>query len=506
MANNMKRNWVVHPILFAIYPVVRLYAANLSIVPLADLWRPLGFSVAACMVAWLLFGLILKSSERGGAAVSALAVMFYAYFPLSELFPNYAVEWVRLATWGGLTLAFAGFFAYKWKTSPTKLLNIAGFVLLCFSTFQATSGLLKIKSDQAKLHLQTSGTVAKNAIQPPDIFYVILDGYGRSDAVKKYIGWDNSVFIQGLKDRGFYVAQGHSNYIQTEQSLTSSLNMNYLPEILGSSKPDSRSVFDLLIDENQVAAQLRSHGYLYEAVTTGFPAVHPQSADSLYQGVQSMSLFEATLITATPLRHNNDSVSSMFADRRNYLKGAFDNLAKLSIRTARPKFVFAHVLAPHPPFALGANGEEIHQKGIPFGLFDGDAYMDIGGTVESYQTGYAGQAQYISKRMLQAIDALTAGSSKPIIIIQGDHGSKSRLSINSLAKTDINECFPNLNAYYVPDSIRNKLYPSITPVNSFRIVLTDLFGANLPVLPDRNYYSTWDKPFEFEEVTDKLKW
>jgi hypothetical protein len=68
----------------------------------------------------------------------------------------------------------------------------------------------------------------------------------------------------------------------------------------------------------------------------------------------------------------------------------------------------------------------------------------------------------------------------------------------------VNEVFPILAAYRVPDDIRKSLYPSITPVNSFRIVLSALFGEDLPKLPDRSYYSTWEKPTAFTDITAEL--
>jgi hypothetical protein len=44
-----------------------------------------------------------------------------------------------------------------------------------------------------------------------------------------------------------------------------------------------------------------------------------------------------------------------------------------------------------------------------------------------------------------------------------------------------------LNAYYLPGITDSHLYESITPVNSFRLVLDHYFGAGLGLLPDRNY-------------------
>lgn len=45
------------------------------------------------------------------------------------------------------------------------------------------------------------------------------------------------------------------------------------------------------------------------------------------------------------------------------------------------------------------------------------------------------------------------------------------------------------------------LYGSISPVNSFRVVLNTVFGAQLPLLPDRSFYSTWPELYRFIDVT-----
>jgi hypothetical protein len=84
---------------------------------------------------------------------------------------------------------------------------------------------------------------------PPDIYYIILDGYGRSDVLKKY-GYDNSDFLNSLRDLGFYVADcAQSNYAQTKLSLTSSLNFNYVDALdkRFAAGSDDRTGMDALI-------------------------------------------------------------------------------------------------------------------------------------------------------------------------------------------------------------------------------------------------------------------
>jgi hypothetical protein len=63
-----------------------------------------------------------------------------------------------------------------------------------------------------------------------------------------------------------------------------------------------------------------------------------------------------------------------------------------------------------------------------------------------------------------------------------------------------------LNAYRVPERMRGALYQSITPVNTFRVVLNDLFSADLPLQNDDSFIAIppadW---YKFENVTKLLK-
>lgn len=60
----------------------------------------------------------------------------------------------------------------------------------------------------------------------PDIYYIVLDGYGRADVLEELYGHDNGPFLDGLRDRGFYVAdEAYSNYAVTPLSLAGTLNM-----------------------------------------------------------------------------------------------------------------------------------------------------------------------------------------------------------------------------------------------------------------------------------------
>ena len=61
-----------------------------------------------------------------------------------------------------------------------------------------------------------------------------------------------------------------------------------------------------------------------------------------------------------------------------------------------------------------------------------------------------------------------------------------------------------LNAYYLPDQNTELIYDSITPVNSFRLILNAYFNANYELLEDKSYFSDYGQPYNFTDVTKIL--
>ena len=167
-----------------------------------------------------------------------------------------------------------------------------------------------------------------------------------------------------------------------------------------------------------------------------------------------------------------------------------------------PKFVFTHIMAPHPPFVLDAAGNAI-EPDRPYNIGDATSFN---GTPDEYASGYIGEVRFLNQRLMNVIDLILAQSKQPpIIIIQGDHGPGKHISLVELNNTCLKERYSILNAYYFPDGDYRHLYPSITPVNSFRVVLNQYFDSGLELLEDRNYYSTWSNPYELSDVTDRAQ-
>lgn len=498
-----KTAWPIHPPLFAIFPILSLYSSNLSFVPLHDLWRPLLLAAAGALALYGLLALLFRSAARGAVGASVLIGCFFAYQWFSNLFWG-SDDFNSLWLWSVCSLTLVGLFAWKWKwTTP---LNVLSAFLVAATTVQIGLGFANAGS--VRMADATSGKTTASGGTRPDIYYIILDGYGRSDALQKYLHYSNADFIDGLRKRGFYVAdESHSNFCQTELSIPSSLNLNFIQTLVPKppSNPIDRHPLGVLTDDSLARRYLKDRGYVNVGVTSGFTSINFSKADLRLTWGGDYTLMETALIQMTPMSINPYIVPGMFIRRRENLQFALHNLETLAGASAKPRFITAHILAPHPPFVFNADGSFRQRKKGPFGFYDGSDFMDHEGSPQDYLEGYVGQVQYLNKRVLEVVDALlNAPGPKPVIMIQGDHGSKLHLDQNSLAKTDIDECFSNLSTYYVPPAVEANLYPSITPVNSFRVLFNGLFGDHFPLLPDRSWYSEEESPYVFEEVTGRL--
>jgi hypothetical protein len=62
----------------------------------------------------------------------------------------------------------------------------------------------------------------------------------------------------------------------------------------------------------------------------------------------------------------------------------------------------------------------------------------------------------------------------------------------------------NLSAYLLP-GVDAPLYPTLTPVNTFRIIFNEYFSQNLELLDDVSLYSDYTDPFNFRVIQNSCK-
>lgn len=513
----MKPYRIFYPLLFAAFPILSLYSSNMGLIGPGEIVVPLLIALGIVGLLWLVLGLISRSVWRGALAAAAVSAAYFAFGhvwvslrgqePPVDKGLIVTIWWIVVL----LIVACILFFTRKARDRVSGAMNVTGVVLVaapCLSMgLQWMTARQEISKMEASAKTASSpGAASESSL--PDIYYIVLDGFGRQDSLLHYMDLDTAPFLGELEKRGFYIArQAHPNYVQTELSLASSLNMDYLPALIDDLNPNTgeRWKLDRLIDHNRVSSDLKARGYRYIAIGSGFPGVNPRSADLFLVGAKGASLFVSALVDMSPLPDVSFASVSQYTQHYERIKAAFHAIATLGPGGLRPRFVFVHILSPHPPFVFNADGS-FHKQSGPFGFWDASDFVAAIGSRDLYREGYRAQAQALTKMVIVAVDDILRQSVRPpVILIQGDHGSKMDLVQDSLEQTDLRECMRNLSAYLVPDSVKRRLYPEITPVNSFRAVFDGLFNADLPLLKDRSYFSPWNRPFQFIEVSDRIE-
>ncbi len=499
---------ILHPIFIGVYPAFSLAASNISQMPLYGAFRS-GFillALSACL--FFLMRLFVHNPHQSALLASFLILIYFSYGNLVILFVMKG--WLQSSLGRPdilfvtlIGIAILGFWAIfrfkKASASLTKIFNFTSLIILFFPSFHIAGFLLQ----NQEVHPVTNPFAV---IQPahfrnedlPDIYYIILDGYARADVLRDIYDYDNSEFIDFLKDEGFYVAENsHSNYMQTALSVSSSFNTEYLdfiPKQLGS-EAQTRYPLIHLIETSGVRKFLTANGYQTTAFQTGYDPTNLYDAQHFIKS-EEVNNFEELLL--------NVSFGSVFIPtvsqdtRRASIQNIFHQLQAVP-NSDTPSFVFAHIVSPHPPFLFGPNGEP---RDIGSWYQDGSYYP---GGPEEYVEKYRDQLHYISQLTEQTIHAiLSKPGKKPIIILQSDHGPGAYLDWDSADRSCIRERLSILNAYYFPGRDTSLLYDSITPVNSFRVVFDTYFRTQLDLVEDKSYYSGWNSPYRFLDVSDRL--
>ena len=501
----------LYPFLIAAYPAVALLSANLGEARLVALVRPLMASIGIAALLYAAIWRVLRDSDRAAALATWLLLLFFSYGHFYDLLRNVRFDGLRpgrhLLLFPAWVLAgvISSFVILRSHPSRTVSAAFTVFALAALAqpalriiTYQARSAALY--GEAAEAVIDEPGVVPPLSMdQTPDIYYIVLDGYARHDVMSDVFGFDNTPFIEDLRQMGFVIAPcGQSNYTKTQLSLASSLNFEYLETLHPLPDPDSADTTWLppLIQASRLRRLLEAHGYQTIAFETGFPFTEIVDADlyltpasSEKYRVRGLSAFEEMFLRSTAGVFAIEGLAALpwtstarltGAERwkRNNVLFTLDALEELATLPG-PKFVFAHVVAPHGPFVFGPDGEPVHSP-------DEDTAPR-----EDILRAYADQARFVSDRMVMVLRAIqSASSAPPVIVVQADHAP-------DFSTPDDNVRI--LNALLFPGAARD-VYPGLTPVNSFRLVLNQLGRNELPLLDDISYYSRGGEPFDFTVI------
>ena len=356
----------------------------------------------------------------------------------------------------------------------------------------------------------------------PDIYYLVLDGYGRGDALQAAYDIQNEPFLSALRADGFLVARrSSSNYSTTQGSLQSALNMDYwhapqngttsfsidvnvVVRVLWPSRPWWRwpgtglrlhtCAFWHSHHEQQPPRRCHRRRW-HNAIRAHRPCVGKICAGSRcsIQSTAGWPTLDGMLSGGVV-----QSLDGALQWQR-HIRNSFQALGDIPSRDG-PKFVFAHIVSPHPPYVFDSNGD------LPLDSRMTDL-SDVEGKNIWDSPRFAGQLNHLNQLVLELVKRIQAAATNPpIILIHGDHGTYRFGSEPDSRENPTDQLLAErmsiILAVLSPPEIAEQFYDGMTLVNVFRALFRGLFGAPLPLLDDRNYWNYVDPP---QDVTDVVQ-
>ena len=468
----------LYPAAFLPLYVVLLWAD--SGIELSTLVRPLLVAGAASILLTLLCSFLTGDPDRGAfAAACLLLTLLTSSDPIALLL---SVVALAVVAEGVLHRSRPSWVARV----ATRLMSLVVFVLLVATVISGTqagawSDIVEDLTTPALAPLP-AGTASAAA---PDIYVILLDAFPGDRAAAHASGYDADAFPDALTSRGFDVIRdSHSNYLETQLTLTSMFWMRHLVDIPSLAPPFGPQSHDwwrikTALNDSPAMDALRKHGYETISIDGGYAHAHLDRVDR-FIGQPTPPELELAVINNTRLRKLVSAVAPTALPQlaRDRIHDAFATADRIADEAHdRQRFVFVHVAAPHPPWVFEADGSP---RDPGYVSVTGEGTIPV---QDSYDVGFA-QATYIAGEATKVVDRILASSKQPpVIVVMSDHGPGSDFSWTDPLHSDYVARASNLMAAYTPGH-PGLIGDRLTPVNLFPTLFDAYLGVHVERQPD----------------------
>jgi Sulfatase len=491
---------VPHSILAVIFFVLHDVNENFGLIPLNLFMKYLGLYLGLCIILLCISFLLFREKIKAFIYATLVLCMFFSFGAGQDKLKSMALPgWISSYTviLSGTILLFV-VVAHFLKRSKRDFSALNQYLQVFFSvvTFIELFGWCYYCITHHELNNEFGDSSKKlsHQYQPcdtclkPDIYFIVFDGYSSSKCLKRNFGFDNSGVDTFLENEGFFVSKdSKSNYALTPLSIASTFNLNYLRPDLRKKKVDGKLLVQGLVTvyNSELPVALEKEGYEIHNYSIfnlrNYPVYSEQHAKFRDAMIHLQTIAGRVnrdigwKIAAFDPFWTKAAASAQFEyDRKTriqrYITGNLQKLeSAIQEKNGGPKFVYAHLVIPHDPYFFDEKGN-----------FNPQSIVGNRLRPELYVKQLIYSNSYLRRVVHELMNDTTR---KKIIIIEGDHGFRE---YSDPAKMP--DIFCNLNAYYFPDKDYHLLYDSISPVNSFRVILNKYFHKNFSLLPDRCVY------------------
>jgi Sulfatase len=495
------------PVTFAFAPVTAMILATKLVL------LPVGSSIArmalvlAVIVTAAYSALRSRQSTIMASNVLAMPLLLAALYPGAYTLasgalpiPETIFAWVYLAVCVLSVPAVAGLGQHVAR-GMHDVLTIIAAIFVAFTMYVVGRAYWYPKPDPHPVaavldRLTAPLTLPSSVPRRPDVFHLVLDGMGRPDVLESRYGMTIDPLIEKFRALGFHLDDsiGHANYVQTHLSLSSMLNLTYLDDLTTlQGTTNHREPLRQLMWRARVPDAFKRLGYVVEFIGPGSRSEGAfQAADICDCPQLWFSEPEVGTLTLTPLKvvlASGLGQEGLFRRSLSVFK-AFER----ERTSMAPRYVYAHVMLPHPPFVANEAGD-FRNPHRQLGGADASFYP---GSADEYRTGYRAQATFTLTRALEAatrvVDDARRQGRDVVVIVNGDHGPRLGMDARQPTPESGRFALPVLIAIHWPADLRPDLPPG-SLVNVYRTVFRTAFGMNLPPLADRAYVSGFNTPY-----------
>ena len=427
--------------------------------------------------------------------VAALSFMAFSYDEIKLLLSHdeikafvSEVNFVKLAIfcWALATILIGlavGIFSRNPVFMPTMaFVGIAYIVPATMSLIHAQSHPLVANQPRA---------LALTARRHPNVYWIVLDGYPRQDVLQQFFHFDNGPFVASLRSLDFTVYdRARASFPETIFSISSTNSMAFHVSGSGASQrlPPLAEHYRAVRGQNVVVSTMRAMGYHYIHFENGYDNLTQcplEGAICIRGNVQSGPIqfdeFNLAVLSKTPLI---DLITTLKGAGQGspFMKGAvhdFTNKLASVSEHGEPFFVYAHILAPHPPIRFKRDCSE---RVVTPDLVDWDT-KDL--------SAFTDQLICVNNEAIDLLHAIVQKDPQAIVVLQSDHGTAFRgqfkKPFDAWDQLDLKERFGALNALRMPAVCSADTQGTVDLVNTFARVLNCISDGKLPDKPSRQF-------------------
>ncbi len=451
-----------------------------------------GGIILLCMAVFFALGWLFTKNHFFAALLTFFIALWYLFFgAIHDLikttsFLQFLQSYTVLLPVLLLVNILIAWWLKKSKTLYQKLFLYLNILFLIFCVSDAVLLLNKAASYKEVAYPDPVAFDQTKVTAKPNVYFLLFDEYAGYKSLNDSFHFKNDSFYHFLQQQQFQELPTFSNYDFTPFSMSSVLNMQYVPENYNRqqlTQPDIQNRFGE-IRNAQVPAIFKAMGYGIENNSIfdikGYPALY-----------QSNGLFpiHAALLT-NKIFHNRlmKNIGWWFVTGKytlGFLKEYYlyrkdgynrqvekDVLEAAGLPTAKPRFCYAHFLLPHGQFYRDSSG----RLNTPEKILDLKYLAD-----KSLYLAYLKYTNNIIKRLVTKINEKDPNA---IVIIMSDHGFYDYDNPGDYDPYNYdNICFVR---FPVPQADSAQLPRS--NVNFFRYFFNKAYGQNLPYVKDSTVY------------------